>query len=1034
MFIVHGGYLAAFARGSDTDGTPGFFLWGEADAAHEVPRDEHPRDVPVDQLEEALRAAGAAFPGSQRGALTRTRITLSFPVWHGRPVPSDPALRDVSDYSQAGAPHLSPLEVDALLVAPDAILDALVPLPEALAQGRLTAGDDLLYWCEAARWVFDLLHRRRVAPAFEEAHPRWRLVLSDSHEKDRLARFVSALPPLARTASLEKGGHGTRHDTAFPAAAAVLRAFLDDVTDAGARELLLSVLPEERRDLAGDEPELALVASLAMSAKEISQAGPPALSPDKLSRLREWSLPLLEPVEEGTLRLGIRLVPPERGDAPGAFRLRYHLEATEDPTLIILAEEVWSGGASVRRLGRRFAHPEEALLSRLGAVSPLSPPVARSLEERHPVGAELSLEEAHRFLTKEAPLLRDAGASVLLPGDGKITRVRVRLHGEGGNPSAVTRFGLATLVEFDWRVAVGDELLTPTQFEELAARKIPLVDLRGEWVLLDPESVSRTLALFDKRPSGRTTLGEFLKLAGGLETDPGGYPIEEVVSDGWLRELLDPVAAREEIGAVAAPPTLTGTLRPYQMRGMGWLRFLLSRGLGACLADDMGLGKTIQFLATLLLAREAGEPVGPSLLVCPTSVAENWVREAARFAPSLRVSVHHGPTRLAGEAFRKHLAETDLLVTTYALTHRDRVLLSDVVWEYVALDEAQNVKNRDAAQSRAVRALKAKRRAALTGTPVENRLSELKAIFDFLNPGLLGSDEDFRTHFSMPIERHRDREAEERLRRITGPFLLRRAKTDEGVAPDLPEKIETKELVGLSREQATLYRATTRALLEGIGQAQGKSRRAKVLLLLLRLKQICNHPALFLRDGSRLEGRSAKMDRLFELLEETLAEKRPALLFTQFAEMGHILVRALKERFASEVLFLHGRVPRGARDEMVRHFQEAETPPPFFVLSLKAGGSGLNLTRASHVFHVDRWWNPAVEDQATDRAFRIGQNRNVQVHKFVCKGTLEERIDAMIEDKKDLARSIVGAGEAWITNLSDTELVDLVALSPTAVD
>jgi SNF2 family DNA or RNA helicase len=345
----------------------------------------------------------------------------------------------------------------------------------------------------------------------------------------------------------------------------------------------------------------------------------------------------------------------------------------------------------------------------------------------------------------------------------------------------------------------------------------------------------------------------------------------------------------------------------------------------------------------------------------------------------------------------------------------------------LTLDEAQNVKNPAAAQSRAVRGLRAARRSALTGTPVENRLAELKSIFDFLNPGLLGSDDSFRRHFVVPIERRREPEAAARLRNVTAPFLLRRAKTDPGVVPDLPEKIETKEYTGLTREQAALYRATTRSLLAGIGRANKRTRKAKILLLLLRLKQICDHPALFLGDG-RLDGRSAKIARLLEMCEETLAERSPSLLFTQFAEMGHLLVAALKERFGCEVLFLHGGVPRRARAEMVRRFQEDDDPPPFFVLSLRAGGTGLNLTRASHVFHVDRWWNPAVEEQATDRAFRIGQTQHVQVHKFVCRGTLEERIDRMIEDKKHLARSIVGAGEQWIAGLSDDQLAALVAL------
>jgi SNF2 family DNA or RNA helicase len=545
--------------------------------------------------------------------------------------------------------------------------------------------------------------------------------------------------------------------------------------------------------------------------------------------------------------------------------------------------------------------------------------------------------------------------------------------------------------------------------------------------------VQRTLALFEKKPAGRASLADFLRMASGLDEEDAEVPgVDVLTAEGWLADLLRSEAALET--EFVTPRELKGRLRPYQEKGVTWLRSLLGRGLGSCLADDMGLGKTIQFLATLLSAREAGEAIRPSLLVCPTSVVENWVQEAARFAPDLTVAVHHGPERAAGEDFSALVKRTDLLVTTYSLAHRDRALLTEVNWEYLALDEAQNIKNPGTAQSRAVRALRSTRRAALTGTPLENRLSELKAILDFLNPGLLGSDEAFRRTFSVPIERHHDPVARERLRRLTAPFLLRRTKTDPAIAPDLPDKIETKEWVGLSREQATLYRATTKALLEGIGKAQGQSRRAKVLLLLLRLKQICNHPALFLGDGSRLDGRSSKLTRLLAMLEETEAESRPSLLFTQFSEMGHLLVRALRDKFDKEILFLHGGVPRLARAEMVRRFQEDDDPPLFFVLSLKAGGAGLNLTRASHVFHVDRWWNPAVEDQATDRAFRIGQTRHVQVHKFVCRGTLEERIDGMIDEKKELARSIIGAGESWITELSNEELAELVALGRDAVE
>jgi len=1009
----------------------GFFLWGEGSYAAARLRPEHPRYLDPSVLESTLKTAGLAVAAG--GHVRPGRLVLTLPTLRSRPVPSHPALREDEDYA-GGETVLKAFEVEGLFLPPGRAFDALTVMGESPERPGLLLGDDIDYWVAVAAWVLDLLQRRRIVPAIEDGHARWRPVFNDPHEKDRADLFAQAMPPSSRAI----GWPGGSAEGLYPTSAFLLRNVVDDMADAAARELLLEGIPDVRRR-AGTGPEwLALSLLAARRDGREDELVAEAVSAEVADRFSAWSIPLLEALPEGDLRLGVRLLPPDpASEEPPAWRLGYHLEAADDPSLKLYAEEIWhETTSSLRRLGRRFVNPQETLLARLGGVASLSEPIRRSLEERHPEGATLSLEDAWRFLATDAPLLKEAGVQLLLPAEGRTTKPSLRLNAAESrwkSGVAVTRFGLGTLVDFDWRVAVGDQLLSPDEFEQLATRKVPLVEVRGEWVLLDPQGVARTLALFEKKPSGRTTLADFLRMASGLdEEDAEALGVDGITADGWLAELLQSDAAQE--APFVAPKALLGRLRPYQEKGVSWLRFLLSRGLGTCLADDMGLGKTIQLLATLLTAREAGESIRPSLLVCPTSVVENWIQEAARFAPSLTVAVHHGPERAQGDDFQELLKKTDLLVTTYSLAHRDRAILTEVTWEYLALDEAQNIKNPGTAQSRAVRALRSTRRAALTGTPLENRLSELKAILDFLNPGLLGSDEAFRRAFSIPIERHHDPVARERLRRLTAPFLLRRTKTDPTIAPDLPDKIETKEWVGLSREQATLYRATTKALLEGIGKAQGQSRRAKVLLLLLRLKQICNHPALFLGDGSRLDGRSSKLTRLLAMLEETEAESRPALLFTQFSEMGHLLVRALRDKFDKEVLFLHGGVPRLARVEMVRRFQEDEDPPLFFVLSLKAGGAGLNLTRASHVFHVDRWWNPAVEDQATDRAFRIGQTRHVQVHKFVCRGTLEERIDGMIDEKKELARSIIGAGESWITELSNEELADLVALGREAVE
>ncbi|MEZ4837338.1 MAG: DEAD/DEAH box helicase [Caldilineaceae bacterium] len=458
--------------------------------------------------------------------------------------------------------------------------------------------------------------------------------------------------------------------------------------------------------------------------------------------------------------------------------------------------------------------------------------------------------------------------------------------------------------------------------------------------------------------------------------------------------------------------------------------------MGVCLADDMGLGKTIQTLAMLSRAKDAGETLpGPTLLIAPTSVVVNWAKEAERFTPNLRVLVHQGPDRLREDDFIAAAREHDIVATSYALVRRDEDFLKQIAWFGIVLDEAQNIKNADTKQARVIRHLGSRFRLALTGTPVENRLSELWSIMHFLNPGFLGSRQRFRKEFALPIERYSEAEAAQRLRRIVSPFILRRVKTDPPVIQDLPEKQESKEFCTLSTEQATLYEAVVQDALHTIESAEDEmKRRGLVLSMLMKLKQICNHPAHFLH---QLEGdaaaektatRSGKVGRLAEMVEELLDAGDRSLIFTQFTEMGSYLQSFLQQRFGRPVLFLHGGVPAKRRQEMVERFQDETGGPPIFVLSLKAGGTGLNLTRASHVFHFDRWWNPAVEDQATDRAFRIGQKQNVQVHKFVCVGTLEEKIDMMIEEKKALAQSVIGGGENWLTELSTDDLRDLVHL------
>ncbi|MEY4519609.1 MAG: hypothetical protein RLZZ499_2209, partial [Cyanobacteriota bacterium] len=584
--------------------------------------------------------------------------------------------------------------------------------------------------------------------------------------------------------------------------------------------------------------------------------------------------------------------------------------------------------------------------------------------------------------------------------------------------------------------------VSKTDFKKLLAQKSPIVEIDGQWIALQPADVRAAQAVLDQSNDQLDlSVEDALRLSTGDTKTLAKLPVVKFEPTGVLAGLLDNLSDDKSVEPINKIKDFQGELRPYQAKGVGWLSFLDTWGLGACLADDMGLGKTIQLIAFLLNLKQQKLLTKPTLLVCPTSVINNWEREVKKFAPKLQAMIHHGNQREQGKAFAKTVKDQHLVITSYSLVHRDQKTLSGIDWQGIVLDEAQNIKNPVAKQSQAVREIPAGFRIALTGTPVENRLTELWSILDFLNPGFLGNRNFFQKRFAVPIEKYGDRESLNILRSLTQPFILRRLKTDKNIIQDLPEKQEMNVFCGLSAEQAELYQQLVDNSLEQIEDADGIKRRGLILTLLLRLKQLCNHPELLDRHQDKkaivktehFGDRSGKLLRLQEMLEEIVDEGDRSLIFTQFSEWGKILKPYLSEKLKQEVMFLYGATPREARQEMVDRFQNEPNGPKIFILSLKAGGTGLNLTRANHVFHVDRWWNPAVENQATDRAFRIGQQRNVQVHKFVCTGTLEERINDIIESKKELAEQTVGAGEQWLTDLDTGSLRNLLLLDRDAV-
>lgn len=730
----------------------------------------------------------------------------------------------------------------------------------------------------------------------------------------------------------------------------------------------------------------------------------------------------------GSVRLSLRVREPAVADADDGWSVELLVQDVNEPSLVVPMLDVWQGRSPFG------PHVVEEVLGSLGRLARLAPELATVLDEAEPSEVPLSTAALLELLDRRAAPLTDAGIAILLPTwwaqrRRPGLRVKAQSPASGADQLVASTVGMDALISFTFEAALGDQRLSKADVRALRRAvdaKQGLVRVRGEWVEVRPGDVEAIVSYAGT--SGEATVGEVLRTGLGLDglTVGEGIEIGGVSATGWLGDLLDG-ALHATVAPTPTPDGFEGMLRPYQELGAGWLAFLGRLGLGACLADDMGLGKTAQLIAAVVADASTK---GATLVVSPVSVLGNWERELARFAPRLRVLTHHGSDR-----FTRHRAKlatrakrADVVLTTYSLVARDIADLEAVRWSRLVLDEAQQIKNPGTAQTRAVQRLRADRRIAMTGTPVENRLSELWSIMHVLNPGLLGTKREFRDRFGIPIEREHDLEAAQRLRRITTPFVLRRLKTDRTIIRDLPDKIETTEHCPLTREQATLYQAVVDELVRVAEESDGIARRGLVLAGLMRLKQVCNHPAQFLRDGSALEGRSGKLTRADELLEEIVSAGDKVLCFTQFTEWGELLGPYWRRRFGVEVQWLHGGVARKKRDGLVAQFQDGEGPG-IFLISLKAGGTGLNLTAASHVVHLDRWWNPAVEDQATDRAYRIGQRRSVLVHKLVSTGTVEERIDEMITSKRALAEQVVGAGEQWITELSTDDLRATIALS-----
>ncbi|MGW3347003.1 DEAD/DEAH box helicase [Nonomuraea rubra] len=881
----------------------------------------------------------------------------------------------------------------------------LVPVGEAvatLARARMDPGAHpaARFWGAAALVALQLVTRGRILPGVTAGeHDSWRAGPLDADDLRRVRELAAAMPAAARAIPLDTPPDPATLADALPPARTNAPPHVEDPPE-GLLEgpLLPDAEPLVRAFLD------AVADAMPRSPGAVRATGTTAFAaarPVKVPHLRRWSEEVSAGLDAG-VRLSLRVEADDPAEAE--FRAVVQLHSLADPSLVVDAADLWQGRDP--GFGAR-ARIEATLAVRRAARA--WPRLERLLDSAVPDELILTDGDVEDLLAGAADRLAAAGVDVHWPRSlVRGLSARAVLGDRDAAPSDLPSFlGGQHLTSFDWQLALGGERLTAAEMDRLAEAHRPVVRLRDQWVLIDPD-LARKARQRDLKPlTGIEALGA--ALTGTVEVEGEQVPVEPTA---WLNELRERLS---EPAAVDPPQGLAATLRDYQLAGLRWLARMTSLGLGACLADDMGLGKTITLIALHL--HRAAEGAGPTLVVCPASLLGNWEREITRFAPGVPVRRFHGSNRA--------LAEEGFVLTTYATMRLDAARLAAHRWGLLVADEAQHVKNPASGTAKALREIPAAARVALTGTPVENNLSELWAILDWTTPGLLGPLGRFRARWAKPVESG-DTEAAERLSRLVGAFLLRRRKSDPGIAPELPPKTETDRPVALTVEQAGLYEAVVREIMTQIADAQGMARRGLIVKLLTGLKQICNHPAQYLHEASpRLPGRSGKLELLDELVDTIVAEDGAVLVFTQYVAMARLLERHLSGRGVPTQL-LHGGTPVARREEMVQRFQDGSAP--VFLLSLKAAGTGLNLTRADHVIHYDRWWNPAVEDQATDRAYRIGQTRPVQVHRLIAEGTIEDRIAQMLTAKRSLADAVLAAGEAAFTELTDAELSALVEL------
>jgi len=1042
--ICHGTW--SLPAGRDFNNYGRFVLWIETStpSARKSAAAAHPaslaRSADVrDFLKSVLHIPEKALLSARVGD---ARFSAVLPSEGGRPLPSVEMAHRTGELLPA-SPSWGRWRIHGIEIGKP--LQLLRDLNYALSIGSVgvSVGHDLQFWIGYAQQLRNLVKQHQFLPVLRcrqksvkrkvhyDLSPGW--VPAAQQYEWGLQAFAAAMPTAC--AAVDGPDHGAAPvNPEFQDPRGLLQHFSEQQVE--------SLIAETAFPVSFLKP---LKDSWFVVALGGTPAGPhPKTTPPDTEEWQQWKVwydRIVGRAHDSGFVLGVRLSEARKNGASG-WRLSFFVSAVRDPSLQIDLEEWWGWSAArkarwLKELGDQF---ERHLLVGLGHAARMCPLLWQGMESEQPTGLDIGLETAYDFLKNDSLVLDSAGFKVVLPSwwtplGRRRARIRIKASGksaDGATSAKSTGFmDLDHLVKYRYELSIDGETVSEREWRSLVGAKRGLVQFRGEWMEIDPGQMSQMLDLWRQKDAGVDDLhiGQLMKDMAESDEDTVEFQLDDVLS-ATLRGLQN----QDDVSPAENPPGLQGELRSYQKTGLAWLAMQESLGLNPCLADDMGLGKTVQLLALLLRERQAppkGSRLKPTLLVAPTSVLSNWQKEVEKFAPQLNCVIHHGADRPRSEMeFQPAIAGADLVVTSFALARRDKDVLRAAEWGRVIVDEAQNIKNPKSAQAKAIFSFQAPHRIAVTGTPVENRLMDLWSLFNFLNPGYLGTMTQFRRAYETPIQHDSDPIRGRQLQRLVQPFILRRLKTDKTIINDLPDKVEQKVFCSLTREQASLYQAVVDDVQEKIAAAEAMERRGLILATLMKLKQICNHPAQFLQDGSAFdETRSHKLTRLNEMVDEALAENDSLLIFTQFTEVGHELELLLRSRHDCPVHYLHGGTSRRRRENMIEGFQDADAPASVFVLSLRAGGVGITLTRANHVFHFDRWWNPAVEDQATDRAYRIGQKKTVFAHKMVALGTLEERIDAMIESKQALAENIVGTGEDWLTEMDDDAFRNLIALN-----